>query len=900
MRLLIWCLAFLLPSFVLTASAADTPKGQLPDWVTPTHYALHLTVLPEDQRFSGVVSIDVKIAVDSNLIWLHGQDLAVQSAKIVVGGRAIEATYEEVPDSGGVAKLSTDKPIPAGNARIEISYTAPFNRQLEGLYRSDEGGDSYAFSQMEPISARLAFPSFDEPRFKTPFDTTLTVRDTHVAVSNTPTISEKNLGNGLKTVTFATTKPLPTYLVAFAVGPLDVVEWKPIRKTDIRNVEIPLRGITARGKGPQIKYALENTEALLVLLEKYFGIAYPYEKLDLVAATDFAAGAMENAGAIFYREPLMLFDANPSQSQKRRYALTHAHEMAHQWFGNLVTPAWWNDIWLNEAFATWMEYRTANEWNPKGEYSRLSVTSSLGAMHIDSWRSARQIAQPIASNDDISNAFDDITYEKGGGVISMFERYYGPEQFRKGVNLHLTRYKFGNATSKQFLQSIADANGDTKGVAAFETFLNQPGVPLVHTELKCAPSGTTLSLSQSRYVVSGAPPDQTWKIPMCVAFGQGNQRQQVCEIVAGRTTSIDLKTSQCPTWVMPNADGAGYYRFSLDDAQWETLVANAATLNEKEVLAALDSLDGAFSAGRIDIDKYLPRMAAFLKSKGAVPPWDILQAPIARLAWIKDTLVSEAQRSNVKALINELYRPAFDALGLDATTALDKENPIQATQIRTPLVGLMAMQAEQLDVRAQLAKRGKAFLGMGGDGKINPTVIDAGLVETALSVAVQDSGTPVVDAIMTHLKTERSAVIRARMLTALTRSTDKAIAAQARALALAPELRTNEVPIMLNGAVREAANAADGWAWFKANFEAIVKRTPPTNQGDLAGFGASICTKTEREEYAKFFAGRAKALTGGPRTLNQTLEQVDACMGLVKQQRGKADKHFAAPPGEKS
>ncbi|MDX2224836.1 MAG: M1 family metallopeptidase, partial [Rhodospirillaceae bacterium] len=452
-------IALFAAALAITATAAaetDFPAGQLPQSATPRHYKLDLTILPDQDRFSGKVAIDVTLHAPSRLIWLHGQDLTVERAAVTdAGGSTLAATYEEIAGSSGVVRLSLPREIAAGPVRIEIAYSGPFNRNLEGLYRSDEGGDSYAFTQMEPIFARLAFPSFDEPRFKTPFDTSITVRDSHVAITNAPETKVEALDNGLKRITFATSKPLPTYLVAFAVGPLDVVDWAPVRATALRDTPIPLRGITARGKGKQIEYALANTEALLLELEDYFDIAYPYEKLDLVAATDFAAGAMENAGAIFYREPLMLLDERSSLNQKRLYALVHAHELAHQWFGNLVTPAWWDDIWLNEAFATWMENKTAHAWDPQGEYGRLNQTGALSAMGTDSWRSARQIAQPILSNDDIANAFDTITYEKGGGVLSMFERYYGEETFRRGVTHYLEKFRWGVATSKDFFQSIA-------------------------------------------------------------------------------------------------------------------------------------------------------------------------------------------------------------------------------------------------------------------------------------------------------------------------------------------------------------------------------------------------------------------------------------------------------------
>ncbi len=892
------------PTFA--AETTDYPKGQLPDTIAPVHYAVDLMILPEDERFSGRVAIDVDIKAPTKVIWLHGQDLEVQTSNIVPAkGKAIPVKFEEIANSGGVAKLTANDTIPAGKARIEITYTAPFNRQLEGIYRSDEGGDSYAFSQMEPIFARRAIPSFDEPRFKTPFDTTLTVRGNHTAISNTRNIKEEKLSNGLKKISYATTKPLPTYLLAFAVGPLDVVEWKPIRKTELRNEEIPLRGITARGKGPQIKFALENTEALLVELEKYFGIPYPYDKLDLVAATDFSAGAMENAGAIFYREVLMLFQDDAPLSQKRRYALVHAHEMAHQWFGNLVTPAWWNDIWLNEAFATWMEYKTATAWNPKGEYDRLSLAGSLGAMTTDSWLNARQIAQPILSNDDISNAFDSITYDKGGGVLDMFERYYGEEGFRKGVKLHMERYRFSVATAKDFLQSIADANKDTEGVEAFLTFLNQPGVPFVQAELDCSSSGTKLNVTQSRYAVAGAELNaeqkaQTWNIPMCVAFGEGDNRQQVCEVVKGKKDQVDLKTKQCPAWVMPNANGAGYFRYGMANKQWDKLIINASALTEKEVLSALDSLDAAFTNGDVDVDLYLERVKALLKRGGKMAPWDVASAPIGRLAWVKDTLVKEDSRARVANYLTELYGSYYDKLGLDPNTELDKANPTQATLMRTPLVGLMALQAEREDVRAELAKRGAAYLGIGGSGKITPSAVDPSIVDVALIVAIQDKGMPVADAIITHLKTERSALIRSRMLTALTRANDPAIAEKARALALSPELRTNEVPILVYGSVRNPANREAGWKWFKDNIDAISERTPPADRGDLSGIGSRFCSKAEREDYKAFFDGRINSMQGGPRQMAQTLEQVDSCRTLIDKQRGKAEKYFKNQPGGRS
>jgi len=897
-------LVFLLAAASPPATAAESyPYGQLPEGVAPTHYAIDLTVVPDQETFAGKVAIDVKLEKATDLIWLHGRDLAVTSAEVIDGdGAVIAATWTEIPGSDGVVKLALAKPARGPMVKIAVSYTAPFNKQLEGLYKSIDAGDAYAFSQMEAISARFAFPSFDEPRFKTPYDMSLTVRESHVAISNTPDVKTDVLPGGMKRVRFATTKPLPTYLIAFAVGPFDVVEWAPIPATAIRDRVIPLRGIATKGKGARFKFALENTAGLMLALEDYFGTPYPFEKLDIIAATDFSAGAMENAGAIVYRETLLLMDETSSLSQKRRYVTVHAHEMAHQWFGDLVTPVWWNDIWLNEAFATWMANKIASTWDPKGEYGRLTLQGALGAMSTDSKTNARRIAQPIETNDDIDNAFDSITYEKGGGVLSMFEQYYGDEAFRKGVKLHLERHAWGNATAKDFLQSVADANSDTQGVAAFETFLNQPGVPMITAQLNCGARGPGVSVAQSRYLPRpGQKPlaqTQTWKVPMCISYGDGATRAQTCSLVENRSSRVALAPNNCPAWIMPNADGAGYYRFALDKKGWTALTAATDSLTDKEILAVLDSLEAGFDTGDIDIGDYLTYVTTIMAKKGDDIAWDAAGSPATKLTWIKDVLVSEKTRTQAQKLISDLYGPLYAKIGLEPTSPLDRSNPIQATLLRGPVVNMMAVQARAQPARGELAKRGAAFLGLSAngktsDGKIHPEAVDANLMEVALGIAVQDIGTPVTDAIFALIKTERDGTNRSRMLGALMRSTDPATAAKARELAFSSDLRVNEIPMVIYGSMGERANVPAAWAWFKANFDAIKARMPSFGVGGLAGIGGRFCSSSERADFKSFMEPKIGDLNGAPRIFAGTMENIDRCIALVERQRLKADTFFA-------
>ncbi len=384
-------------------------SDRLPGDVVPLSYSLELTVDPKAERFSGRAQILVEVKAPTPVVLLHAKQLQISAVRGIVGQTSIAGSYQQLNEDG-VSALQFQQPLPAGQVVLEIVYDAAYDRQLRGLYRVDSAGESYAFTQFEPISARSAFPSFDEPNWKTPFELWLTIPSDNSAVSNTMPLGEEAATEGTKRVHFAQTKPLPTYLVAFAVGPLDIVTGTPIPPMPVRPEPVPLRGVAAKGKGPRLAAALAEVGPQLIALERYFSIAYPYGKLDIVAVPDFAAGAMENAGLVTFRDYLLLLDPKTaSEGQRRANAAVMAHELAHQWFGDLVTMYYWDDIWLNEAFATWMGNRVTHELHPqhKAEFDLLSgIEDAMGA---DARVTARMIRQPISSTHDIVNAFDAIT-----------------------------------------------------------------------------------------------------------------------------------------------------------------------------------------------------------------------------------------------------------------------------------------------------------------------------------------------------------------------------------------------------------------------------------------------------------------------------------------------------------
>ncbi|MEQ9314485.1 MAG: M1 family metallopeptidase, partial [Henriciella sp.] len=491
------------------------PAGQLPETTIPTAYRLNLVTDPAAAGFSGTAEIDITLTDPHARIWLHSLDQTIQRVVArLEDGIEIEGTFEGGLADGGVSKIDFADPVPAGNATLVIDYRAPYNFGLAGLYKAEQNGRPYLATQMEPIDARRMFPGFDEPRFKTPWTLTVTAPQGNQVIANAPLTGTSQLENGLVRHTFATTREIQSYLVALAVGPYDMREGQALPANSLRDRPVPFRGFAPAGKGDQLQVAMDITDEMVGYQETYFDYPYPYAKLDIIAVPDFAYGAMENAGAIIYRESALLINDRTPLDRQRGVLSTHAHELAHQWFGNLVTPKWWDDIWLNEAFATWMSYKTMDEVYPDQGYERAAQRRGLAAMGSDSLINARQIRNPIERNADINDAFDGITYSKGGGVLSMFETYLGEAAFREGMRLHMKRFEDDAADVEDFMKSVADGSGDEGVVESFRSFIFQPGIPYLNVETSCeAQDAGLITVTQSRYAPLGSEIDadaSTW------------------------------------------------------------------------------------------------------------------------------------------------------------------------------------------------------------------------------------------------------------------------------------------------------------------------------------------------------------------------------------------------------
>jgi len=884
------------PSGVDTAAppAAAIPAGKLGDAVQPTAYRLALTILPEQPDFTGTAEIDVKVAGATKIIYLHGNGLKVSSATATTPDGAMHtAVYEQVDDTG-VARLAFAEPVPAGVATLHFQYTAPFRTGAEGLYNTTIDGEAYAFTQFEPIDARRVFPGFDEPVFKTPFDITVTAHQRDAVISNAPVRSEEPVGDGLKRVTFVTTRPLPTYLLAFAVGPLDVVTGKPLPPNSIRHRPLPVRAVATRGKGDRLHFALDNTNPIVTYLEKYFAVEFPYPKLDLIASPENGTGAMENAGAIVYGDALILLADNASPEQLQRFGSVHAHELSHHWFGDLVTPKWWDDTWLNESFASWMGNKAAHAWRPEYELDMVSLVQALAAMNLDSRIAARQIRQPVLTNLEIASSFDAITYLKGGGVLSMFESYLGEDAFRDGLRTHMRRFAYSVADVEDFMASLAQGSGRPDVVPAFRSFIDQPGVPIVDVKLTCDGDQAAMSLRQSRYLPVGSRGDaqRTWQIPFCVRYGSGQTLSKECMLVTDAEMRMPLHSPSCPDFVMPNADGAGYYRFALDEAGWRGLMVDFDRLNQKEALVVADSISAAYKADRLSTTSLID---AFRTIAASPYPY-VAMAPAKDLVRLSNDLASADTRDAILGLMRDLYRPRLDALGPVSGKPTDAA-AVKKALFHTKLVKFLALDARDPDLRARLAGQASRYIRMDDKDKdgggLDESAVDPALSSIALAVGVQELGAPFAEVLIDRLFASNDAKFRAEAAGALGATDDPALGDRVRELLLDKRLRSREPTTLAFALVARPSQRRATFDWFKANEPAFTGRLSHFAHRWLPRLGGGFCTVSERDEVEQFFKPLVPKLQGAARTLDVVLEGIELCAALRDVKGAEVDAYFS-------
>jgi alanyl aminopeptidase len=844
------------------AQAADDgsqpPPFRLPTTVAPRHYSLNITVAPDQDTFKGSVEIELNFKEATSVLWLNADKLTVSDATLTVGSQTLKAKV--LPQPKDLVGFSFEHPVGPGPAKLHVNYQGEISRKdMAGIFQVKDGDHWYIYSQFENISARRAFPCFDEPGYKVPWQVTLNLPSEDGAFSNTPQLSEApSSAAGMKTVKFAETKPLPSYLVAIAVGPFDIVD---AGHAGAKNTSI--RIIVPRGRGPEARYVAATTPDIVNLLEKYFDIPYPYEKLDEVAIP-MAGYAMEHPGLVTYGAGFFLMKPDEETlDKKHNITSVIAHELAHQWFGDLVTTAWWDDIWLNEGFASWMANKIVNQYRPEWKMNIDELDNYQQAMDTDALVSSRKVRQEILADDDIANAFDDITYNKGSSLLNMFESYMGPEKFRQGVHAYLKKYSWGNATSADFLASIG--GGDPAVAKAFSTFLDQPGVPLVKAHLSCSGGSAELQLSQQRFLPRGSSgsADQLWDIPVCVRYPTGaNKDGRQCTLVTAKTATLHLDEARgCPAWIYANANQAGYYRVLYDGDMLSSILKDEKALALAERVGLVGDI-AAITNGYMPLGEAMALAPKFARD----PQREVVTKTLNAVGNLDEHLVPEALMPKYRRYLSDMFQARAEQLGWKDRPGEDDDSRL----LRPAIVGVVAIHAEDPAFIEQAKKLAWAWL---DDHK----AVDTDMLQDVMITAARHGDRALFDRIHDQAKKETDERVRATLLAALGAFRDPAILKTAFAIVLTDEFDPRESLNVFFATSSFPDTRELAYEFVKQNYDALIAKLP-TDFGAVLPYAAvGFCDAQHRADAEAFFKDRVTKVVGAPRNLAQVLETINLC-----------------------
>jgi len=843
--------------------AAPTALAQrLPGGVAPTHYSLWFAPDLATATFRGRESIAITLAASSSTITLHAAEIVFENVRIEDAGGSQTATVS-LNEKDETATFKVARAIRRGPATIHITYTGILNDKLRGFYLSKANGRNYAVSQMEATDARRAFPSFDEPSHKATFDVTLMIDTGDSAISNGRQVSDTpGPEPGKHTVVFARTPKMSSYLVALLVGDF-VCRSGAAGATPIRVCATPDKmGLTA--------FALAAAEQEVAFFNNYFGIPYPYEKLDIIGVPDFAAGAMENAGAITFREQLLLAnEATASASVLKLVASVISHELAHQWFGDLVTMKWWDDIWLNEGFATWAANKPLAAWKPEWRLDVNAATETQVALGLDAMQATRAIRTEVASPAEINQVFDPIAYEKTAGVLGMIEAYVGPEKFRRGVSSYLGKYAEGNAAGEDFWTEMTRVTEKPVN-RIMKSFVEQPGAPLLTVKTRCSGGATEVSIAQSRFVgMPGAKPEsaQHWTLPVCVKT-TGNAAS--CTIVTEQSQTEKAPGCGAP---MINADGQGYYFTEYEPAAIAALAHRNPPLSAPERISLLGDEWRIVRAGRHDIGTYLDLAASFASD----PTPQVAGEIASRLGYVRSSIADAGQQPAFDAWVKRVFRPALDRIGIEPKPGdSDEVNSLRAT--------LMQMLSSDSEVPQRAHALALGYLEQ-------PASVPPTLVSAVLQVAAAGGDAALYDRYFARMQASVATPEEYyRFFNALAAFPEPALRDRTLKFAL-HAARSQDTPLLLGQLLGVDPDRA--WTFIKANWQALT-----TKLGTFQGIPAVVsslggCSAESSAEIKTFFTDHP--VPEAARGLAQAYERIASCIAVKERQSAPFAKWLLAP-----
>ncbi len=847
-------------TFLVLALSMATAQ-RLPEVARPDNYKLTFTPDLENAKFEGDETISIHVLQPALEITLNAVDLDFHEITISQGGTAQTAKVTPEKDKEMVV-LAVEKPLAAGPATVHIAYSGVLNSEMRGLYLGkDDQGRKYAATQFESTDARRAYPSFDEPDYKATFDITAVADKGMAAISNQNVVSDMPGPGDKHTVKFATTVKMSSYLAALVVGNFEYIEGE--------QDGIPIRVWATTGKKDMGKFALESAQHVLGYYDKYFGIKYPYGKLDLIGLPDFSAGAMENTGCITFREVILLIDEKQgSVGLKKTIASVIAHEMAHQWFGDLVTMKWWDDVWLNEGFATWMSSKPIEAWRPEWNFDLDDASGTGGTLSTDSLENTRPIHQAAETPAQIQELFDGIAYGKAASVLRMLESYLGEETFRTGVNAYLKQHQYANATAEDFWD--AQAKTSKKPVdTIMATWVKQPGAPIVNVKAECSGNSTNVTLTQKRYysdrTLFEAKNDQLWQIPLCMKGSAGGPAK--CEVFAKREETFTMPG--CSNWVMGNVNAAGYYRVGYDAGTVRALAAVAETkLTPAERIDVQNDIWANVRIGREPVGDYLAFAQGLQSDRNRAVMGDVF----GRLNYIGEYLATDNDRDSYRAWVRQYLTPMLKNLGWDPQPG---ESDEQST-LRLQVLGSLGYDARDPEVLAAARKIADKALA-------DPSAVDHQTAGGAFGLAALDAGPDFYDKIMAGMKSPKSPEEYYMYLYTLPQFRDQKLLERTLELAISPDVRSQDALSVVTSVLGNPDGRQLAWNFIRQHWPELEKAGGPFASAQIVGATSMFCDPALRDQVTDFFA--AHKIAAAERTYKQSIERINGCVDLKTQQQ---------------
>ncbi len=837
---------------------STTEAARLGREVVPTFQAVDLEVDADQASYRGSVRITLDVLRPTDQFRLHARERELESVTLEGPEGALETTHQI---AGDLITLRTAAPLKRGEHTLTIAFSGPFNTRAVALYRMEQDGLGYAFTQFEAADARGAFPCFDEPGFKIPWQLTVKVPEAHVAVTNTP-VERETTEDGWRTYVFRKTKPLPSYLIALATGPLDSVE--------MPGLGVPGRIVTPKGQTGLTAIAAELTPPILKALERYFGEPYPYEKLDHIAIPEYWPGAMEHPGAVTYASSLLLLDPqSASLAQRRLLAKVIAHELAHMWFGDKVTMEWWDDLWLNESFADWMGDKITHEVFPQFRIDLEVISDAQSVMGADARPTAGAIRRRVESTDTVLQNVG-VQYNKGKAVLGMFEAWIGPDVFRRGILDYLAANAWDNAASDDLWEALDGASGGRVS-RPLATFIDQPGLPIVEVE----PLGDgRVRLSQSRFRTEGVDQEpQTWSIPVALRYATGDEAATRVVLLGAKAMEVDLGGTG---WVYPKAGGQGYYRWQVPEEALLRLTSEAGTiLSDAERMDLVGNLSALLGAGTLDGGHYL----AALEGLASDPEPMVVGAVLDSLNGIQRPFIPVELEDAFAAYIRRALRPALDRVGL-----LPREGESETTTLVRPRLLLwLGDPGRDPEIHRFAEEQATAYLE-------DPASVPSSIAGACLTLASMDGSPEEFEALRLRFESAETPNERARYLETLGVFRDPVLVERALDYAFSGPLRPNELFTIPGNLTQTPSGSDRAYLWMTENYSRLAERLPSDFMGFMPFF-AGGCSAERLVSARAFFGEPEHQTTGTPQMIGRVAAQVDECLAL-RAREGESARRF--------